>query len=140
MPPSSPSKAARGAQRYLRHALRIREYLRLGDRQSIFLWAALVRVIGEFTALLFELCVELVQDVLTGTHDVPQLQAFTELAKENPYLCAIVPGIGGLLAALTLLFTHRFVPATAPEYMEAVALGNGYVPSKPSFLDRTRAV
>ena len=39
-----------------------------------------------------------------------------------------VPAAGGLLAGLTLLVTHRFVPAKATEYMEAVALGNGYVP------------
>lgn len=49
-------------------------------------------------------------------------------------------GGGGLLAGLTLLFTHRFVPAKATEYMEAVALGNGYVPPKPSLLRSLSAV
>ena len=38
------------------------------------------------------------------------------------------------------MFTQRFVPAKATEYMEAVALGNGYVPPKPSLLRSLSAV
>ena len=71
-------------QALLRLALRLREFVRLGDRQSIYLWAAIVGIIGAAMALLFEFCVELVQGVLTGDMHSSQLSAFTELAHNHP--------------------------------------------------------
>ena len=125
---------------WLRMALNLREKIKLGDKQVIFIWAALVGALGALTALLFEMGVELVQDLLTGRHGYRQIQAFQEMASQDWAWCVFVPAAGGLLAGLTLLFTQRFVPAKATEYMEAVALGNGYVPPKPSLLRSLSAV
>ncbi|MCD8062027.1 MAG: chloride channel protein [Akkermansiaceae bacterium] len=125
---------------WLRMALNLREKIKLGDKQVIFIWAALVGALGALTALLFEMGVELVQDLLTGRHGYRQIQAFQEMASQDWAWCIFVPAAGGLLAGLTLLFTQRFVPAKATEYMEAVALGNGYVPPKPSLLRSLSAV
>ncbi len=140
MPHTAPDSSNQSRQSFLRFALRLREHIRLGDRQVIYVWAAIVGVIGAATALLFEFFVDWVQNILTGKHHYSQIKAFTDLALENPWWCALVPAIGGLLAGLTLLFTHRFVPAKATEYMEAVALGNGYVPTKPSLLRTVSAI
>ena len=125
---------------WLRMALSLREKVKLGDKQVIFIWAVVVGALGALTALVFEMGVELVQDVLTGRTSYKQIQVFQEMASQDWAWCIFVPAAGGLLAGLTLLFTHRFVPAKATEYMEAVALGNGYVPPKPSLLRSLSAV
>lgn len=61
---------------WLRMALNLREKIKLGDKQVIFIWAALVRRPGRPDRPLFEMGVELVQDLLTGRHGYRQIQAF----------------------------------------------------------------
>lgn len=134
------TEGTRIAWSWLRMALNLREKVKLGDRQVIFIWAVVVGAMGALTALLFEWSAHTVQDLLTQTSGNDQIQAFQGLAQKNWMWCIGVPAAGGLLAGLTLLFTHRFVPAKATEYMEAVALGNGYVPPKPSLLRSLSAV
>lgn len=68
---------------WLRMALNLREKIKLGDKQVIFIWAALVGALGALTALLFEMGVELVQDLLTGRHGYRQIQAFQEMASQD---------------------------------------------------------
>ena len=131
---NQPAEKTRLSWSWLRMALSLREKIKLGDKQVIFIWAVVVGALGALMALVFEMGVELVQDVLTGRTSYRQIQVFQEMASQDPAWCIFVPAAGGLLAGLTLLFTHRFVPAKATEYMEAVALGNGYVPPKPSLL------
>lgn len=118
-------------------ALDLRKKLHIGDRQVLYLWAILVGATGAATALCFEEAVSLVQDFLTGKNDATQMEAFSAI---SPWLRVLVPTIGGFLAGATLLFTHRFVPLKATEYMEAITLGDGYVPVKPSLLRSLSAV
>jgi CIC family chloride channel protein len=122
---------------WLRIGLELREKIRLGDKQVIYIWAFFVGVVGALTALLFEQAVHLVQTVLTWRVGLDQMEAFKVIPEWHRIL---VPTIGGLFAGFTLLFTHRFVPTKATEYMEAVALGDGYVPAKPSLLRSLSAV
>jgi len=129
----SQKKYSRG----IRFALALREKLRLGDTQLIYAWALAAGALGALTAIAFGLCVDGVQALLTGTHGLSQIEAFKSL---KPWHCVLVPAIGGLLAGSTLLFMHKFVPVRATEYMEAIALGNGYVPPKPSLLRSLSAV
>ena len=137
---NQPAEKTRLSWSWLRMALSLRKKIKLGDKQVIFIWAVVVGALGALMALVFEMGVELVQDVLTGRTSYRQIQVFQEMAGQDPAWCIFVPAAGGLLAGLTLLFTHRFVPAKATEYMEAVALGNGYVPPKPSLLRSLSAV
>ena len=137
---NQPAEKTRLSWSWLRMALSLREKIKLGDKQVIFIWAGVGGALGALMALVFEMGVELVQDVLTGRTSYRQIQVFQEMAGQDPAWCIFVPAAGGLLAGLTLLFTHRFVPAKATEYMEAVALGNGYVPPKPSLLRSLSAV
>lgn len=138
--PDSPKSKSFLSLSWLRMALSLREKIKLGDKQVIFIWAVVAGVLGALMALIFELGVELVQDLLTGRFGYKQIHVFQEMSAQDPLWCIFVPAAGGLLAGLTLLFTHRFVPAKATEYMEAVALGNGYVPPKPSLLRSLSAV
>lgn len=140
--PSAPqvpdlSSAGKTFSRWLKIGLDLREKIHLGDTQFIYIWALGAGFLGALTALAFGLCVEGVQGVLTGTHGVSQIEAFSNL---RPWHCILVPAIGGLLAGSVLLFMHKFVPVKATEYMEAIALGNGYVPPKPSLLRSLSAV
>lgn len=123
--------------RRLRLGLALREKFGLGDTQFIYLWALCAGFIGALTALTFGFCVACVQDALTGTRGLSQVAAFASLAKWH---CVLVPAVGGIFAGATLLFMHRFVPVRATEYMEAIALGDGYVPPKPSLLRSLSAV
>ena len=118
-------------------ALDLRKKLHIGDRQVLYLWAIFVGIAGAMTALCFEHGVQFVQDLLTGQTDASQIGAFSSIP---PWLRILVPSIGGFMAGATLLFTHRFVPLKATEYMEAITLGDGYVPVKPSLLRSLSAV
>lgn len=133
--PAAP--AEKKFSRWMRLALDLREKLRLGDTQIIYIWALGAGFIGALTALTFGFCVACVQDLLTGTRGLPQVEAFASLTAAH---CILVPAIGGLFAGATLLFMHKFVPVRATEYMEAIALGDGYVPPKPSLLRSLSAV
>lgn len=123
--------------RLVRLALDLREKLRLGDTQIIYIWAIVTGVLGAVTALVFSFCVNCVQDALTLTHGLSQIEAFSTIANWHR---VIVPAIGGMLAGTTLLIMHKFVRVRATEYMEAIALGDGYVPPKPSLLRSLSAV
>ncbi len=130
-----------GRLAWVRIALNVREKLNIGDKQVIFIWAIVIGALGALCALLFEQGVNTVQMLLTQQdYHQGQKEAFEYLSANNQLWCVLVPAIGGMLAGLTLLFTHRFVPSKATEYMEAVALGNGYVPPKPSLLRSLSAV
>lgn len=134
---SSSDPVEKKFSRWMRFALDLREKIHLGDTQFIYIWALGAGFIGALTALAFGFCVEGVQGLLTGTHGLSQIEAFSGL---KPWHCILVPAIGGLLAGSVLLFMHKFVPVKATEYMEAIALGNGYVPPKPSLLRSLSAV
>lgn len=108
---NQPAEKTRLSWSWLRMALSLREKIKLGDKQVIFIWAVVVGALGALMALVFEMGVELVQDVLTGRTSYRQIQVFQEMAGQDPAWCIFVPAAGGLLAGLTLLFTHRFVPA-----------------------------
>ncbi len=123
--------------RWMRYGLDVREKIRIGDTQLIYIWALCAGFIGAVTALLFSFCVNCVQDLLTGTRGLSQVDAFAGL---ESWHCVLVPAVGGVLAGSTLLFMHKFVPVKATEYMEAIALGDGYVPPKPSLLRSLSAV
>ncbi len=122
---------------WLKIALSLRSKLNLQGKHGIYLWAILVGFAGSFVALFFEQCVHWVQSISTQTGDVSQFEAFSSIA---PYERVLVPAIGGLLSGIVLWLTYRFIPAKATEYMEAVALGDGYVPSKPSLLRSLSAI
>lgn len=122
---------------WLNFALFLRAKLNLQGKHGIYLWAFLVGVAGACVALLFEVCTNVVQDLLSQQHGESQLSLFSNM---DWFMRVIVPASGGLISGIILYLTYRYVPTKATEYMEAVALGDGYVPSKPSLLRSLSAV
>lgn len=95
---NQPAAKTRISWSWLRMALSLREKVKLGDKQVIFIWAVVVGALGALTALVFEMGVELVQDVLTGRTSYKQIQVFQEMASQDWAWCIFVPAAGGLLA------------------------------------------
>ena len=60
---NQPAAKTRISWSWLRMALSLREKVKLGDKQVIFIWAVVVGALGALTALVFEMGVELVPTV-----------------------------------------------------------------------------
>jgi len=127
----------RQSYQWLKTALELRKRFFVTGRPALYVWAVFVGVVGALCAIFFEHAVDWVQNLLTGTDGIGQLEAFVDIPD---WRRVAVPAVGGLIAGLILLFTHRFVPHRATEYMEAISLGDGYVPPKPSLLRSLSAV
>ena len=80
---NQPAEKTRLSWSWLRMALNLREKVKLGDKQVIFIWAVVVGTLGALMALVFEMGVELVQDVLTGRTSYRQIQVFQEMAGQR---------------------------------------------------------
>ena len=93
---NQPAEKTRLSWSWLRMALSLREKIKLGDKQVIFIWAVVVGALGALMALVFEMGVELVQDVLTGRTSYRQIQVFQEMASQDPAWCIFVPAAGPL--------------------------------------------
>lgn len=123
--------------KWLRIAVELLLKFGITDRHVVYLWATVVGVLGAGVALLFEYLVELIQWGLTGVMEGGRVAVFSELGIERRIL---VPAIGGLIAGGILLFRHRFIPTKYTEYMEALSLGNGVIPVRPSLLQSLSAM
>ena len=127
-----PESKARGSThlRRLQLELRLLAKLRLADRHTIYLWAALVGFTGAWAALGFQYAMKEIQLLLTG-HQDSFVATFYRL--ENWQRIG-VPVVGALCAGLILMFAKRFVRERATDYMEVVSLGDGTVPVKSSLI------
>lgn len=123
--------------KWLRIAVDLLQKFRITDRHVVYLWAVVVGILGAGMALLFEYSVEFIQWALTGLKDGGRVDIFREL---DDWHRILVPAAGGLLAGSVLLFRHRFIPTKYTEYMEALSLGNGVIPVRPSLLQSLSAI
>lgn len=108
--------------------LRLLAKLRPNPRQTFFVWAALVGILGAGAALLFKEAALLLQLLLTGSRG-DLMATFQALA---PWQRLLVPVVGGLLAGALLRFGVRYASRGTTDYMEAVSLGDGVVPIRSS--------
>lgn len=130
--------AERELQRFrkLLLALRVLAKLRIGDRQQVLLWAGIVGIAGALAGQLFKEGTSLVQWLLCG-----RTGGFVATFSELPlWQRILVPTAGGLMAGLVLVFGQRLVKRSAPDYMEAVALGDGDLPVRASLVKSTSAL
>ena len=96
----------------------------------MLLWGAVVGFVGALATVVFRECIALVQFLLTGRSG-----SLVGIAESLPwYLRVLVPTIGGLIAGLLLLWARRMPAGAAPDYMEAVAIGDGQIPVRHSVL------
>lgn len=91
--------------------------------------AALVGIAGGTSAILFRLLLRWLGRVVTGS-DAPLAEA---AAKLSPLTRAVIPLAGGIIAGLVLWLAPRFYRGQrATDYLEAVHLGDGRIPERPT--------
>ena len=103
------------------------ERFKIGERQFMLVWAALIGFLGALSSELFRRATDLLHYLATGS-DSEIISSFARL----PFWQRIaVPTIGGLLAGLTLWLgnrlTSRLRQTTTTDYMEAIVVGSGSI-------------
>jgi CIC family chloride channel protein len=108
-----------------RRALRVREKLRFREESIHLLLAGVVGVMGGLVNLLFFHLTRLVQRLgLGSTGEVAEMAA-----QLPPWLCVLVPALGGLVAGGVLfLGLHIVGQRGTPNLLEAVVAGDGRLP------------
>lgn len=116
--------------RRVRFVLRLFSSLRLSEKGTLYLWAAVVGVVGAFCALLLFRVNELLLFIAAGEEG-----RHVEVFKQLPaWERVAIPAGGGLIAGVILMFAHRYVRTKATDYMEAVSLGDGNIPVRASLI------
>ncbi|MBS0449193.1 MAG: ClcB-like voltage-gated chloride channel protein [Proteobacteria bacterium] len=97
----------------------------------MLLWAALAGVAGAFATVAFRETVHGVEWLLTR-----QTGGLVQAAMALPWWQRLLtPAVGGLLAGLALIVFDRLPKAKlAPDYMEAVAIGDGRISAVPTLV------
>src|SRR5258708_35278489 len=104
------------AKRYLSHLfqqlLKLKVWLverfRIGERQLMLFWAALVGLLGALAAEIFRRTSDIIHLLATGS-DSEIISSFAQLPVWQKLA---VPTVGGLLAGLTLWVGHRLTTRT----------------------------
>ena len=105
------------------------ERLRPSETYVTATWAALVGVLGGISGLAFRSVTDWVQWILTGRSE----SLVDVAAMLPPWHRLLVPTIGGLAAGLVLHFGSRLTQGRrSADYMEAIALGDGVIRSRPT--------
>jgi len=113
---------------FLRAWLWLRRQVEPTETQWNLVLAAVVGIMGAGLGVLFKHAISLLQEMMTGLTS-SRLGAFEELPW---WQCLLVPTVGGLLAGLVLVLGQKFFRQNPTDYMEAITLGDGHVPTKPS--------
>jgi chloride channel protein, CIC family len=119
-------------------ALRIKYLISrgFGTRQRILLYAFAAGLAGAFAAAAFKYATVAIQFFFTGSGG-GYVQTFRGLEWWERIL---IPTVGGVFAGAVLYFGRRFVSNRSTGYMEAVALGDGDVPMRPTLLRSASAL
>jgi CIC family chloride channel protein len=107
-----------------------------GGRQRMLFYAFVAGLAGAFAAAAFKYATALIQFLLTGASG-GYVQTFRGLEWWQRLL---IPAVGGILAGAVLYFGRKLVPRKATNYMEAVALGDGDVPIRPTLVRSSSAL
>jgi chloride channel protein, CIC family len=114
--------------------------LRIGERQAMLIWAALVGLAGALGSEIFRRVSDLIRNLVTG-NDLGVIAAFGQLPS---WQRLAVPTLGGLLAGLTLWLGNRLIihrhQRTTTDYMEAIVVGNGMISVSSSLVKTVSAL
>jgi len=120
----------------LRLKLWLVERFRIGERQFMLVWAALIGLLGALAAELFRRATDLLHYFATGSDS----EIISSFARLPLWQRVAVPTVGGLLAGLTLWIgnrlTSRLNQKTTTDYMEAIVVGSGSI-SVPASIVKT---
>lgn len=116
------------------------ERFRIGERQLMLFWAALIGLLGALAAEIFRRTSDIIHFLATGS-DSEIISSFAQLPLWQKLA---VPTLGGLLAGLTLWIGNRLITRirqkTTTDYMEAIVVGNGHISVSASLVKTTSAL
>ncbi len=121
----------------LARRLWLQEKLQPTEWQITLFWSALAGFLGALAALAFTSLTEGVHVLLTGSR-----AGVVETMRQIPaWAVVLVPTAGGIAAGLILKLGQRFAGKQAStDYMEAIVIGNGYVPARASLVKSAAAL
>ncbi|HCE07439.1 MAG TPA: voltage-gated chloride channel ClcB [Oxalobacteraceae bacterium] len=100
------------------------------DAHSMLLWAGPVGFAGALATIAFRDGLAGMQVLLIGHSG-----SFVEMARTLPWQMRVVlPCAGGAVAGAFLVFAKRYASGAAPDYMEAIAIGDGRIPVRQTLL------
>jgi CIC family chloride channel protein len=127
-------------QRLLKLKVWLVERFRIGERQLMLFWAALVGLLGALVAEIFRRTSDIFHLLATGS-DSEIISSFAQLPVWQKLA---VPTLGGLLAGVTLWIGNRLTTRTrqktTTDYMEAIVVGNGNISVPASLVKTTSAL
>ena len=116
------------------------ERLRVGDRQWMLLWAALIGFLGALAAESFRRASDLVHYLATGSES----EIISSFAKLPLWQRIAVPTAGGFIAGLILWLGNRLAgrlrQKTTTDYMEAIVVGSGNISIEASVVKSSSAL
>ncbi len=117
--------------------LRFRKYTGLKGRGGVYVYAALVGSFSALIASIFQKCTQFILSILTDTDGGHFVETFEKI---EPWQRIFSLGVGGAVSGLILLFASKKIKKKATPYMEAVAIGNGYIPMRSNLLRSLAAI
>jgi len=124
-------RAHNGISRLLKWGVWLRAKTDLQGRFGIYVYAIIMGVLSAFIAVAFRYATKLIQKILTGSAATAQLEAFSSIPK---FRIILALGVGGLISGAILSVANKYGKKPATPYMEAVSIGNGYIPVKVNLL------
>ena len=105
--------------------------LRWSDSHAMLLWAALAGIVGASATIAFREGISGLQWLMVGKH-----VSLVDMARGLDWPLRIaIPMLGGVVAGLLLAWARRIdTGETKPDYMEAIAIGDGRIPVRQSLL------
>ena len=123
--------------RLLRWRLWIQEKLQPTEWQVTLLWAAFAGFLGALASMIFSALAEGVH----GFFGRANLDVVDSMRQLPWWGCLLVPTAGGACAGLVLLFGQRLTRSqSSTDYMEAIVIGDGYIPVRASLVKSTAAL
>lgn len=123
--------------RLLRWRVWIQEKLQPTEWQVTLMWAALAGFLGALSSIAFTLGSEHVH----GWFSRGGVDVVDSMSRLPWWGCLLVPTAGGAAAGLILMFGQRLTRAqSSTDYMEAIVIGNGHVPTRASLVKSAAAL
>lgn len=125
------------SEKLFKKIVELRSHLNLGARWTTYVHAVAAGILAAFVAVAFQKSTHFILETFTGVDRARVVQTFIETA---PWRRIFSLCLGGVLAGCVLLFASKKVKKRATPYMEAVAIGNGYIPVIPNLLRSLAAI
>lgn len=123
--------------RLLRWRVWVQERLQPSEWQMTLIWAALAGILGALSAIVFTTLTERVYDWFGNS----RLGIVDSIARLPWWGCLLVPTVGGALAGAVLYLGPKLTrDQSSTDYMEAILIGTGRVPTRASLVKSAAAL